>query len=52
MNSFDKGQKPLTLSTASYKSVKTLIKHDMQNCMFTTTTHKTVKIERFTFVIV
>ena len=52
MNLFDKGLKPLTISTALYKSVKTVIKHSMRNCTFTTTIYKTVKIERFTFVIV
>ena len=52
MKLFDKGLKPLTISTALYKSVKTVIKHSMRNCTFTTTIYKTVKIERFTFVIV
>ena len=35
-----------------YKSVKAVIKHSMRNCTFTTTIYGTVKIERFTFVIV
>ena len=52
MNLFGKGLKPLTISTALYKSVKTVIKHSMRNCTFTTTIYKTVKIDRFTFVIV
>ena len=52
MNLFDKGLKPLTISTALYKSVKTVIKHNIRNCTFTTTIYKTVKTERFTFFVI